>query len=353
MSRRLPGLALVLALLAAVSGCGSDDGVEENRIIGDTLTVYSSAPLSGPLAPVARDVVAAEKLALAEAGGKAGEFAVSYVSLDSADPESGRSEPGRLAANARRAVQTPNTVAYLGELEPGSSATSLPILNAGGILQVSPRDTQAGLTESGAPGEPDRFYPSGVENFARVVPAGDAQAEPLVAALRAADVRRLAVTGGDATPIGRRVADLAGEAGIDVVGRGARPDAVLVTGDAAEAERVLASAGAGVRVFGTDALALRPPARPGRLELTAVDPREDAAFRRRFAAEYGREPERQAVLGYRAMRLVLDAIRAAGPDADSRREVIERAMGLAGEPRAGFGRYRFGSGGLVSVGPPL
>ena len=45
--------------------------------------MYSSLPLSGPLAPVSRDVVRAEKLALKEAGGRSGAYNVSFVSLDS------------------------------------------------------------------------------------------------------------------------------------------------------------------------------------------------------------------------------------------------------------------------------
>src|SRR5688500_17962587 len=123
MPRRPLGLALcLLALPLATAACGRDDGVEETRIIGDSLTVYSSQPLQGPLARVSRDVVRAEKLALRDAGGRAGAYNVNFVSLDSADPETGRSDPGRVASNARRAVQTPNTIAYLGELESGTSA---------------------------------------------------------------------------------------------------------------------------------------------------------------------------------------------------------------------------------------
>jgi hypothetical protein len=98
-----------------------------------------------------------------------------------------------------------------------------------------------------------------------------------------------------------------------------------------------------------------------RLMLSGVDPVRDRGFERRFAAVFGRPPERQAVLGYRAMRLVLAAVARAGQDAASRREVIARALALAGDPRARFARYRVqgplrdgrGSPVLVRVGPPL
>jgi hypothetical protein len=93
-----------------------------------------------------------------------------------------------------------------------------------------------------------------------------------------------------------------------------------------------------------------------RLELTGVDPSpvgDTREFERRFEAAFGTAPDRQAVLGYRAMRLVLAAIARAGEDAASRREVIRTTLALAGEPRARFARYRVQGDRLVRVGPPL
>ena len=385
MPGRSLGLALVATLLAlTAAACGRDDGIEESQIVGDSLTVYSSLPLQGPLAPVARDVVRAEKLALREAGGRAGEFNVNYVSLDSADPESGATDAGRVAANARRAVQTPNTIAYLGELEPGASATSLPIINEAGVLQVSPRDTFAGLSERGGLGEPERYYPSGVVNFARAVPPGDRQVRLLMDALRAHDVRRLVVAhdGGPAgSDVAARIGRLAEREGIALVGRerldgagevpagfgddvrGERPDALLYAGAASDvavdALRDVHEAAPDVRIFGDDSLALSPglARRLGtaaeRLEVTAVDPLDPDDFERRFEAAYGKRPDDQAVLGYRAMQLVLDAVRRSGADAASRREVVRRAVTAAGPPRARFSRQRVAGGALVTVRPRM
>jgi branched-chain amino acid transport system substrate-binding protein len=381
------GLALVLVIALVIAGslaCGRDDGVEESRIIGDTLTIYSSLPLQGPLAPVARDIVRAEKLALKEAGGRAGEYDVSYVSLDSSDPETGRWDPARVAANARRAIQTPNTIAYLGELESGASAISLPIVNEGGILQVSPRDTFGGLTQPGGRGEPEKYYPSGVRNFARVVPAGDRQAQALVDAMVSQDVERLVIADDrklSGTSLGDRVARLAEDADIEIVDRKRldpsgevpeglgrdvqeeQPDAFFYSGAyddfAVELLKTVHAHVPTALLYGSDDLAIAPdlPRRAGpaaqRLEVTGVDPGDPGDFERRFEAEYGERPDRQAILGYRAMQLVLDAIRLAGPDADSRREVIRRAVGLAGRPHARFARYRIERDRLVRVGPHL
>ena len=386
MPRRPLGLALLclLALLPLTAACGRDDGVEEALIIGDSLTVYSSQPLQGPLADVSRDIVRAEKLALRDAGGRAGVFNVNFVSLDSADPETGRWDPGRVAGNARRAVQTPNTIAYLGELESGASAVSLPILNEGGLLQVSPRDTFAGLTERGGRGEPEKYYPSGVRNFARLVPPSDDEARLLVRGMDEQDVRRLVVADDRSlagTGLGDRMVRQAEAAGIEVVDRWRldsagevpeslaeelrerRPDALFYAGAysdfAVDLLRDAHAADADLRLFGADALALAPelPERAGaaadRLQVTAIVPGEDADFIRRFTAAYGERPDEQAVLGYRAMQLVLAAIDATGEDAASRRAVLRRAVGQARRPRARFARYRVVGTQVVRVGPPM
>jgi branched-chain amino acid transport system substrate-binding protein len=386
---RLAALLVALcAVVPALAACGTDDGVREARIVGDTLTVYSSLPLQGPLAPVSRDMVLAEKLALREAGGRAGLYTVSYVSLDDADPGRGGWDPGRVAANARKAVQDRNAIAYLGELDSGASAISLPILNEAGILQVSPRDTFGGLTErGGGRGEPDRYYPSGRQSFARLVPGDGEQAAALLGLMRSDGVGRLVIADDRAvagTSMGDRVERLARAAGIDVADRvrldpaGGVPDGLAgdvrreradaffyagAYGDGAVAAlRAVHAAAPRTALYGSDDLAISPqlPARAGaaaeRLVLTGVDPSpqgDTGAFERRFAAAFGRRPDRQAVLGYRAMRLVLDAIRRAGPDAASRRKVIEQTLGLARRPLARFARFRVVGGRLVGVGRPL
>lgn len=383
MSRRIAFSFFTIILLAgALLACGEDDGVKESEILGTSLTVYSSLPLNGPLAPVARDIVRAEKLALQEAGGRAGVYDIGFVSLDSSDPETGRWSPGQVAANARKAVQDRQAIAYLGEMDSGASAVSLPILNEGGILQVSPRDTFAGLTEAGGRGEPEKYYPSGNTTFTRVVPADDQQAQDLVADMQDKGVERLLLADDRelaGVSIGDRVARAAREAGIEVVDRKRldpkdevpedlgeeireeRADAFFYAGTYSDfAVGVLKEVHDGapaMRLYGSDDLAIAPelPARAGaaanRLMLTGVDPAPgaDEAFERRFRAAYGVKPERQAILGYRAMKLVLSAIERAGEAAKSRRQVIELTLQSAGEPRARFTRYRISGDRLVRV----
>ena len=386
MVRLLTALATVL-LVAVLAGCGRDDEADEQKIIGDTLTIYSSLPLRGPLAGVSNDIVLAEKLALKEAGGRAGRFQISFVSLDSADPDTGTWSPGRVASNARDAVKDLQTIAYLGELESGASAVSVPILNSGGMLQVSPRDTFAGLTARGPRGEPERYYPSGERTFTRVVAGDDEQVRGLARLMARRGVRRV-VLADDRRVAGTSLVDrLAVELrreGIRVADRERldpgddvpddfaaelredRADAFLYGGEysdfAVDLLKAVHAGAPGVELYAPDNLAIAPqlPSRAGAagrdLILTGVDVRESSgarAFERRFQAEFGTVPDRQAILGYEAMRLVLRAIARAGDDASSRRRVVREALRLGAEAPVGFASYRIARGRLVRVGPAL
>ena len=143
---------LALALLA---GCGGGGGNERAEPVHrDTLVVYSSLPLSGGSQIVGDAVAAGERLALSDAGGRVSSYHVKLVELDSAEPDERDWDPDRVAENASRAAGDPAAIAYLGELELGATAVSLPVTNEHSILQVSPTDGLTSLTlpQSG-PGE--------------------------------------------------------------------------------------------------------------------------------------------------------------------------------------------------------
>jgi len=141
------------------------------------------------------DMVNAIKLALDEAHGRAGQLAVNYVSLSSAPRGAHDWTSDQVLENARRAVKDPNTIAYIGDLDSSATALSLPLLNEGGVLQISSSSTYVGLTEAtgGRKGEPERFYPSGLRTFGRVVPADNIQAAAIVAYMKAQGVKSVAI----------------------------------------------------------------------------------------------------------------------------------------------------------------
>lgn len=210
-----------LAMTLALTGCGAVVSSTPPSA-GRQLAVFSSLPLQGPQAAASQAIVNGEKLALSEAHGHVGRFGVSYYSLDDSDPSAQQWSAGLAAANAKVASQDKSTIAYLGDYDSGATAVSLPLVNDGGILQVSPGSTYAGLTQAEAAGqdEPARFYPTGVRTFGRNVPNDLVQGAAVVALMRKLGIRSVYLIDDldafDAS-LAQIVATDAQQAGIDVV----------------------------------------------------------------------------------------------------------------------------------------
>jgi branched-chain amino acid transport system substrate-binding protein len=172
------------ALLAAVllSACGSGDR-PSTRIQGTTLTVYFSGPLQGASSVAATAALNGARIALKTVNGRVGKYHILLKPLDDSTPQSDGWDPSQTTLNARRAINDPTTIGYLGDFNSGAAAVSIPLLNRAGIAQVSSGSTAVGLTTAGpgaAPGEPQKYYPVGNRTFARVVPTDAAQAQALV-----------------------------------------------------------------------------------------------------------------------------------------------------------------------------
>ena len=155
---------------------------------GKTLTIYSSLPLQGTSRDQSLAVINGEKLALDKVGGKVGDFEIKYVSLDDSTAQNpGTADESQTQQNARKAIRDKTTIFYLGEFNSGGTKVSLPILNKGGIPQISPSNTYVGLTtdEPGSePGEPDKYYPTGKRTYARVVPRDKIQGAALATVMK-------------------------------------------------------------------------------------------------------------------------------------------------------------------------
>jgi len=373
--------ALVCTALA-LGGClGGEE--RSTRIEGGTVKVYSSMPRSGVSAAAARATAAGQRLALADAGGQAGDLEVELVELDSAEPGERLWDPDLVSANAEQAADDPRAIAYLGELDYGGSAVSVPITNDADLLQVSPADGLTSLTRTplGRPrAGPERYYPNGRRSFVRLVPADELQAEVLLARARKDGARRMAVLfdsgiyarelGGVLVALGRRdgpepVASEEYRGRVDEIPDimrdlvEQRPDAVLYAAIAnpgsgrllAQIDRALP----GVPVYASAGMLARDPAVPipaAPARVTVLGPIHPAvelppSGRRllaRLRRSEGLEAARpEALYGYEAMRLVLDAIRAAGPD---RARVRAIALGIR-ERRSPLGTYRVRATGEV------
>ena len=370
-----PSLALLALAGLALSGCLGGGESTATRIEGDRLTIYSSLPSRGGSAQAARAVEAGQRLALADSEGRVGRYRVRLVQLDSSRPDEAGWDPAQVNANAERAADDETAIAYVGELDHGASAVSLPVTNEAGLLQVSPGDSLASLTR-GLPrsprDRPERYYPSGRRSFLRLVPNDGVLADALLELIerdgadRVALIQDESISGGE---LASRLVRRARERGLEPAGSvedrdepadapelaetvaERRPDAVVYSGTAGPGFPGLMRAldrelpftpllgGTGLSAAGAPAAApeevlmLRPVRPPG------YYPRRSRELLRRLD---GARPE--ALYGYEAVRIVLDAVEGAGAD---RGGVIRHALAPRGRDGA-IGSYRVLPGGDVS-----
>jgi branched-chain amino acid transport system substrate-binding protein len=370
-------LAALAGLIPLSSGCGGATRAEANEAAGSQLAIYSSLPLQGSYAPISQQIVNGEKLALADARGRAGKFKIAFSSLDDANPATGHWDPGATSSNAKTAAQDTTTIAYIGDFNSGATAISLPLINGAGIMQVSPSSPYVGLTSSVEAGqdEPGRFYPTGHRTFARLVPGDLVEAAAQAKLMTQLGVHRLYVLDDQEAfqvPRANIVAHDAQAAGIVVAGHDSiatNPSSVY-TG---EIEKIVESHADAVFFAGGDGpgvvalwQALHAIA-PGLVLLGSSSTNTEAftsqlgsasattylttpilarrfyppdaqhvmdAYRRTF----GVEASPYALYGYEAMSLVLASIRAAGAHGNDRQHVIERLF-ATNERRSVLGRY--------------
>jgi branched-chain amino acid transport system substrate-binding protein len=349
-------IALVTCAVAvAIAGCGSE--APANRIRGRTLTIYSSVPMHGASRLNSAAVVRGELLALAQEHGRIGRYRIVLRPLDDSTPQSDGWDPGKTTENARLAIQDSTTIGYIGELNSGASAVSIPLLNRLDIPQVSPASSAVGLTSGAAgaaPGEPQKYYPTGIRTYVRVVPNDAVQAAVQVRLQQSLGCRKTYVVD-DGEVDGEVLADsfelVARSAGLDVLGVQAFPvrattyapfaegiartgaDCVLISAltesGAALLARQIGVAMPDAQIFGSAGLAestFTDPAQGGiplwlddRVLLTsaAVDAKAGPPAARTFYAAYRQRygtAQPYAIYGYESMSLLLSAIARASDD---------------------------------------
>ena len=127
------------------------------------------------------------KLALEQAGNKAGDMTVKYTSLDDSTAQAGAWTPEATSGECAQGRAGRRGRCYIGEFNSGASAISIPILNEVPIAQISPANTAVGLTtdEAGADkGEPDKYYPTGERHYLRIVPKDTIQGAALATIMK-------------------------------------------------------------------------------------------------------------------------------------------------------------------------
>jgi branched-chain amino acid transport system substrate-binding protein len=121
------------------------------------------------------------KFTLSEQNFTAGKFHVAYQSCDDATAQAGAWDSAKCSANAAAYADNKAVVGVIGTFNSGCVKLIIPVLNRapnGPIGIISPVNTYVGLTHSGpgtVAGEPDIYYPTGTQNFVRIVAADDYQ----------------------------------------------------------------------------------------------------------------------------------------------------------------------------------
>jgi branched-chain amino acid transport system substrate-binding protein len=353
-------IALVLVLGLVVAACGGDDDEPSGQRPGEggrTLTVYSSLPLQGAQRPQTTDLVKGIKLALQQAGNKAGDFTIKYESLDDSTAQAGAWTPEQTQANASKAAQDDSTALYIGEFNSGASAISIPVLNEAGVPQISPANTAVGLTSNdpgAAPGEPEKYYPSGERTYARIVPKDTIQGAALAALMKQEGCAKVQMANDKevyGAGLARNIESAADAQGLEVISneaidknapnyrslaskaKGAGADCFVYSGitanNAVQLYKDFSAALPDAKLYGPDGVAETgfidpksggiPPevASKVKVSVATLDPEQYPPAGQEFFDQFEREyddpnPNPYAIYGYEAMRLALDAIERSG-----------------------------------------
>jgi len=140
--------------------------------------IASDLPLQGAIRHQTVQISRAILWALAQKGYKAGNLKIGYQSCDDSTAQTGGWDSGKCATNGRLYASNRSVIGVVGTFNSGCAKIIVPIINRahpGPMAMVSPANTNVGLTKKWDPGEPQKYYPTGVRNYARVVATDDVQ----------------------------------------------------------------------------------------------------------------------------------------------------------------------------------
>lgn len=322
--------ALVTAALCALAlaGCGAGEDIRGGGTIpGSSMTVATLLPLGGPDAEAVRDIIAGQKLALHETGGKVAGFRVGFAVYDTAvrSPEK----------VGRAAIEDVQIGAVIGPVRSRAAAPIVPIVNAAGLLHVGLGAGDPAIASD------ERLRVSGEQTYFPLAADARDQATEMLGLALPGPVAVERENGRESRALAR---ELVAAARDRLAEDPERARTVLYAGEDVEtATRVAGSVarpgGARRIVFG-DALVRRglPGALPDRSRdaarfVATVPARPPAAFAEAFRELFGRDPGPYAVLGHTAMARVIDAVRRAGRRANHRQRIVDAyAEGPGAEP---------------------
>ena len=370
-------LAVLLATGAACSKKSGDPSV---------IKLVSSLPRTGSANAQTTTIVNGIRMAIAEVGGKVGEFTIVYEDWDDASPQRGNWDAAIEAANADRAIKDADVMVYLGTYNSGAAKVAIPKLNQAGLAMISPANTAVGLTKpgKGEANEPEIYRPTGTINYFRVVPADDLQGAVGAEWAKKLGAGKVFVLH-DRELYGKGIADIfkqrAVELGLEIVGyEGTDAKAsnykalatkIKATGCSLVYFGGTTQSNAGqlakdLRAGGFDGMFMVPD---GCFEKAFIDSAgaenlndktyvtfggvpasrltgKGADFYRAYTERYKSEPEVYAVYGYEAAKVALDAIARAGK---KDRAAIIAAIAATRDFEGALGRWSFDENGDTTM----
>jgi branched-chain amino acid transport system substrate-binding protein len=139
-------------------------------------------------------IVNAIKMAVADFE-KVVPFEVQYLDWDDGTNKTGTWGAEEETANADKAVEDKDVMAFIGPYNSGAARVSAPILNKAGLVQVTPSASWPGLTKKGPSSdsdEPEKYRPGKKITFCRVCPQDGSQG-PLSADFAAEELKTKSV----------------------------------------------------------------------------------------------------------------------------------------------------------------
>ncbi|MCI0343199.1 MAG: branched-chain amino acid ABC transporter substrate-binding protein [Planctomycetales bacterium] len=376
-------IALAAAALLAGGGLGSGCGPKGRPGI---VKIVSSLPMQGSSLGQTQTIVDGIRMAIEEAGGKVGSFTIEYEPWDDASAQKGSWDETVEAENARRAVNDPDVLVYIGTFNSGAAKVAAPILNREGLLMISPANTWPGLTKPGNwdPGEPGIYRPSGKLTYFRVVPADDIQGPVSAAWAQELGVKSVYILH-DQETYGKGIAEIVRreceKRGIAVKGfdgidkkapeyrslmtkvKGTDPDLVYFGGitqnNAGQLVKDMVAVGVRAEFMGPDGVyekafieAAGAANANNRCYITfgGIPPKnltgKGKVFYDTFVAKFKKEPEGYAVYGYEAAKVALEAIRRAGKE---EREAVRAGCAGIRDFDGMLGKWSFDANGDTSL----
>jgi len=236
--------AAIATLLAVAAGCGGDSGGDTGggtgaqsaegvsastcgKVVGSgEYTIVSDLPLQGSSSHQTTQMNQAIELVLEQHGWKAGDKTLQFQACDDSTAQLGSWDSATCSSNANAYAQTQSVIGIIGTFNSGCAQLITPVANqapGGPIAMVSPANTWPGLTQKTAadPAEPDKYYPTGQRNYARVIPADNFQGPALAQLAQELGVKSVYIIN-DKQAYGLGVAnyfeDAANKLGIKVLG---------------------------------------------------------------------------------------------------------------------------------------